>query len=173
VLTTSYCCRILMLAPVSRRHTDFCETVVRQPFDAPLDGGLKFLDAGLFRGVQDGCGGLLSVACTRWPHRCSVLKWITGAGWLGLCSRSLSSFIKRHSTAARTHATFGLDQVRSPAAAAAAGTSRLSGGDIAFVLPCYALRLLLSRLLFKLHIRPALIRSSGTNQVGADNLGGS
>ena len=150
---------ILMLLGVAKGTQIFAKRLFGQRFNAPLDGGLKFLDGRPLFGPSKTVRGLvLSVACTTLAAPLLGFEWITGAG---LASASmfgdlLSSFIKRR-LGLRTHSqAFGLDQVPESLLPLLLLQEHLglSGGDIALVVTVFiALELLLSRLLFKLHIR--------------------
>lgn len=150
---------VLMLLGVANGTPIFAKRLFGQRFSAPLDGGLKFLDGRPLFGPSKTVRGLvLSVACTTLAAPLLGFEWITGAG---LASASmfgdlLSSFIKRR-LGLRTHSqAFGLDQVPESLLPLLLLQEHLGlgGGDIALIVTVFiALELLLSRLLYKLHIR--------------------
>jgi len=150
---------VLMLLGVANGTPIFAKRLFGQRFNTPLDGGLKFLDGRPLFGPSKTVRGLvLSVACTTLAAPLLGFEWITGAG---LASASmfgdlLSSFIKRR-FGLRTHSqAFGLDQVPESLLPLLLLQEHLglSSGDIALIVTAFiALELLLSRLLFKLHIR--------------------
>jgi CDP-2,3-bis-(O-geranylgeranyl)-sn-glycerol synthase len=150
---------ILILLGVANGTPIFATRLLGKRFDAPLDGGLMLPDGRPLFGPSKTVRGLvLSVACTTLAAPLLGFEWITGAG---LASASmfgdlLSSFIKRR-LGLRTHSqAFGLDQIPESALPLLALRQHLGlgYGDIAIIIAVFiVLELVLSRLLYKLHIR--------------------
>ncbi len=150
---------ILMLLGVANGTPIFATRLCGGRLNAPLDGGLKFPDGRPLFGPSKTVRGLvLSVACTTLAAPLLGFEWISGAG---LASASmfgdlLSSFIKRR-LGLRAHSQApGLDQI--PESLLPLLVLRqhlgLGYGDIAVIAAAFiVLELVLSRLLFRLHIR--------------------
>jgi len=148
-----------MLLGVANSTPIFAKRLFGQRFGAPLDGGLKFPDGRPLFGPSKTVRGLvLSVACTMLAAPLLGFEWITGAG---LASASmfgdlLSSFIKRR-LGLRTHSrAFGLDQVPESLLPLLVLQQHLDlgYGDIAIIVAAFILlEMVLSHLLFRLHIR--------------------
>jgi len=149
----------LLLLGVANGTPIFATRFFGKHLNAPLDGGLKFPDGRPLFGPSKTVRGLvLSVACTTLAALLLGLEWITGAG---LASASmfgdlLSSFSKRR-LGLRAHSqAFGLDQVPESLLPLLLLQQHLGlgyGDIVIIVLAFIALELLLSRLLFRLHIR--------------------
>ncbi len=150
---------VLVLLGVANGAPIFATRLLGKHFDAPLDNGLKLADGRpLFGASKTVRGLLLSVACTTLAAALLGFEWITGAG---LASASmfgdlLSSFIKRR-IGLRAHSqAFGLDQI--PESLLPLLVLRqhlgLGVGDMAVIVAAFmVLELVLSRLLFRLHVR--------------------
>jgi CDP-2,3-bis-(O-geranylgeranyl)-sn-glycerol synthase len=150
---------ILVLLGVANGTPIFASRLLGKRFNAPLDGGLKLPDGRPLFGPSKTVRGLvLSVVCTMLAAALLGFEWITGAG---LASASmfgdlLSSFIKRR-LGLRVHSqAFGLDQV--PESLLPLLVLRqhlgLGYGDIVIIIATFiVLELLLSRLLYRLHVR--------------------
>jgi CDP-2,3-bis-(O-geranylgeranyl)-sn-glycerol synthase len=150
---------ILILLGVANGTPIFATRLCGKRLNAPLDGGLKFPDGRpLFGPSKTVRGLLLSVACTTLAAPLLGFEWISGAG---LASASmfgdlLSSFIKRR-LGLRTHSQApGLDQIPESLLPLLVLRQHLGLGyaDIAIIAAAFiVLELVLSRLLFKLHVR--------------------
>ena len=150
---------ILILLGVANGTPIFAARLLGKHFNAPLDGGLKLPDGRPLFGPSKTVRGLvLSVVCTTLAAPLLGFEWITGAG---LASASmfgdlLSSFIKRR-LGLRAHSqAFGLDQVPESLLPLLVLRQHLGLGycDIAIIIAAFiVLELVLSRLLFRLHIR--------------------
>jgi CDP-archaeol synthase len=150
---------ILILLGVANGTPIFATRLLGKRLNAPLDGGLKLPDGRPLFGPSKTVRGLvLSVVCTMLAAALLGFEWITGAG---LASASmfgdlLSSFIKRR-LGLRVHSqAFGLDQV--PESLLPLLVLRqhlgLGYGDIVIIIATFiVLELLLSRLLYRLHVR--------------------
>jgi len=150
---------ILILLGVANGTPIFATRLLGKRLNAPLDGGLKLPDGRPLFGPSKTVRGLvLSVVCTMLAAALLGFEWITGAG---LASASmfgdlLSSFIKRR-LGLRVHSqAFGLDQV--PESLLPLLVLRqhlgLGYGDIVIITATFiVLELLLSRLLYRLHVR--------------------
>jgi CDP-2,3-bis-(O-geranylgeranyl)-sn-glycerol synthase len=150
---------ILLLLGVANGTPIFARKLLGDRFGAPLDGGLRFLDGRPLLGSSKTVRGLvLSLACTTLAAMLLGMEWITGAGLAGasMLGDLLSSFIKRR-LGLKTHSqAVGLDQVPEALLPLLVLQDRLglNAADIALLVAAFiALELLLSRLLFKLHIR--------------------
>lgn len=150
---------ILLLLGVANGTPIFAARLFGKHFNAPLDNGLKLADGRPLFGPSKTVRGLvLSVACTALAAGWLGHEWITGAG---LASASmfgdlLSSFLKRR-LGLRTHSqAFGLDQIPESLLPLLVLRQQLDlgYGDIAIIVVAFiVLELVLSRLLFRLHIR--------------------
>lgn len=151
--------KILILLGVANGTPIFATRLFGKRFNAPLDAGLKFPDGRPLFGLSKTVRGLvLSVVCTTLVAPLLGFEWIIGAG---LASASmfgdlLSSFTKRR-LGLRTHSqAFGLDQVPESLLPLLVLRQQLGIGydDIAIIIAAFiVLELVLSRLLYKLHIR--------------------
>ncbi len=151
--------KILLLLGIANGTPIIVRKLLGERFGAPLDGGLKGFDGRPLLGASKTIRGLvLSILCTASAAPVLGMEVVLGAG---LASASMlgdltSSFIKRR-LGLRPHSqAFGLDQVpesllpllllRQPLG--------LGYGDIALLVALFVLlELLLSRALYKLHIR--------------------
>ena len=150
---------VLLLLGVANGTPILATRLFGRRLNAPLDGGLKFPDGRPLFGPSKTVRGLvLSVACTTLAAPLLGFEWITGAG---LASASmfgdlLSSFIKRR-LGLRAHSqAFGLDQVPESLLPLLVLQQQfgLGYGDIAIIVVAFiVLELVLSRMLFRLHIR--------------------
>ncbi len=150
---------ILLLLGIANGVPIFAKRLFGQRFGAPLDGGLKFPDGQPLLGPAKTVRGLvLSVACTTLAAPLLGFEWITGAG---LASTSmlgdlLSSFIKRRLGLHAHSQALGLDQVPESLLPLLVLQQHLDldFGDMAIIVAAFiVLELVLSRLLFRLHIR--------------------
>ncbi len=151
--------KILMLLGIANGTPIFATRLLGKRFNTPLDGGLKFADGRPLFGPSKTVRGLvLSVVCTTLAAPLLGFEWITGAG---LASASmfgdlLASFIKRR-LGLRTHSqAFGLDQVPESLLPLLWLRQHLGigYGDMAIIVATFiVLELLLSRLLYRLHVR--------------------
>jgi CDP-archaeol synthase len=128
-------------------------------FGAPLDGGLKFPDGRPLFGPSKTVRGLvLSIACTTLAAALLGFEWIAGAGLAAasMLGDLLSSFIKRR-LGLRAHSqAIGLDQIPESLLPLLVLQQHLGlgYGDIAIIVAAFiVLELVLSRMLFRLHIR--------------------
>lgn len=151
--------QVLVLLGIANGTPIFATWLFGKHFGAALDGGLKFLDDRPLFGPSKTVRGLvLSVVCTAFVATLLGFQWITGAGLAAasMLGDLLSSFTKRR-LGMRAHSqAFGLDQI--PECLLPLLLLReqlgLGSGDIAFLVATFiALELVLSRLLYKLHIR--------------------
>ncbi len=151
--------KILLLLGIANGTPIIARKLLGERFGAPLDGGLKGFDGRPLLGASKTIRGLvLAILCTASAAPVLGMEVVLGAG---LASASMlgdlaSSFIKRR-LGLRAHSqAFGLDQVpesllpllllRQPLG--------LGYGDIALLVALFVLlELLLSRALYKLHIR--------------------
>lgn len=150
---------VLVLLGVANGTPVFATWLLGNRLGTPLDGGLKFPDGRPLFGPSKTVRGLvLAVACTALAAALLGFGWITGAALAAasMLGDLLSSFIKRR-LGLRTHSqAFGLDQVPESLLPLLVFQQRLGlgYGDIAVLVAAFiVLELLLSRLLFRLHIR--------------------
>lgn len=150
---------ILILLGVANGTPIFATWLLGKRVNAPLDGGLKLPDGQPLFGPSKTVRGLvLSVACTTLAAPLLGFEWTTGAGLASaaMFGDLLSSFIKRR-IGLRAHSrAFGLDQI--PESLLPVLVLRphlgLGIGDIAIIVAAFVvLEIVLSRLLFRLHIR--------------------
>jgi len=151
--------QVLVLLGVANGTPIFATRLFGKRFGAPLDGALKLTDGRPLFGPSKTVRGLvLSVACTTLVALMFDFEWITGAGLAAasMLGDLLSSFIKRR-LGLRAHSqALGLDQIPESLLPLLLLREHLGLGyaDIALIVVVFiVLELLLSRLLFKLHIR--------------------
>jgi CDP-archaeol synthase len=151
--------QVLVLLGVANGAPVFATWLFGKRFGAPLDGGLKFPDGRPLFGPSKTVRGLvLSIACTTLAAALLGFEWIAGAGLAAasMLGDLLSSFIKRR-LGLRAHSqAIGLDQI--PESLLPLLLLRqhlgLGNGDIALIVTAFiVLELVLSRMLFRLHIR--------------------
>ena len=150
---------ILVLLGVANGTPVFATWLLGKRLDTPLDGGLKFPDGRPLFGPSKTVRGLvLSVSCTALAAALLGPGWITGAALAtaSMAGDLLSSFIKRR-LGLRAHSqALGLDQVPESLLPLLLLQQHLGlgHGDIAVLVAAFiVLELVLSRLLFRLHIR--------------------
>lgn len=150
---------ILVLLGVANGAPIIARKIFGNRFNAPLDGGARFFDGRPLLGPAKTVRGLVvSVAATVIAAELLGLEWVLGAGVASaaLTGDALSSFLKRRLGLKPHSQALALDQIpesllplwllRAPL--------NLSATDIGIlVLVFVVLELLLSRLLYKLHIR--------------------
>jgi len=151
--------QVLVLLGVANGTPIFATRLFGKRFSTPLDGALKLTDGRPLFGPSKTVRGLvLSVACTTLAALLFDFEWITGAGLAAasMLGDLLSSFIKRR-LGLRAHSqAFGLDQIPESLLPLLLLREHLGLGytDIIFIVAAFMiLELVLSRLLFKLHIR--------------------
>jgi CDP-2,3-bis-(O-geranylgeranyl)-sn-glycerol synthase len=149
----------LVLLGVANGAPVFATWLFGKRFGAPLDGGLKFPDGRPLFGPSKTVRGLaLSIACTTLAAALLGFEWIAGAGLAAasMLGDLLSSFIKRR-LGLRAHSqAIGLDQIPESLLPLLLLQEHLSlgSGDIALIVTAFiVLELVLSRVLFRLHIR--------------------
>jgi hypothetical protein len=151
--------QVLVLLGVANGTPIFATHLFGKHFSTPLDGAFKLADGRPLFGPSKTVRGLvLSVACTTLAALLFDFEWITGAGLAAasMLGDLLSSFIKRR-LALRTHSqALGLDQIPESLLPLLLLREHLGLGyaDIALLVAAFmVLELVLSRLLFNLHIR--------------------
>ena len=149
----------LMLLGIANGTPVFATWFFGKRFASPLDNGLKLPDGRPLPGPSKTVRGLLlSVICTALVAPLFGFEWITGAGLASasMCGDLLSSFTKRR-LGLRAHSqALGLDQVPESLLPLLLLQNKIGLGysDIAIIVAAFiVLELLLSHLLFKLHIR--------------------
>ena len=150
---------VLVLLGVANGAPIIAKKLLHNRFPAPLDGGVRFIDGRPLLGPSKTIRGLLvSVVATALAAVLLGMEWILGAGvaCASLVGDALSSFIKRR-LGLRLHSqALGLDQI--PESLLPLWLLRvpleLRATDIGIVVIIFVvLELLLSRLLYKVHIR--------------------
>jgi hypothetical protein len=151
--------QVLVLLGVANGTPIFATRLFGKRFSAPLDGALKLADGRPLFGPSKTVRGLvLSLVCTTLAALLLDFEWITGAGLAAasMLGDLLSSFIKRR-LGLRAHSqAFGLDQIPESLLPLLLLREHLGLGyaDIALIVAAFiVLELILSRLLYTLHIR--------------------
>jgi hypothetical protein len=151
--------QVLVLLGVANGTPIFATRLFGKRMSAPLDGALKLPDGRPLFGPSKTLRGLvLALVCTTLAALLLDFEWITGAGLAAasMLGDLLSSFIKRR-LGLRTHSqAFGLDQIPESLLPLLLLREHLGLGyaDIALTVAAFiVLELILSRLLFRLHIR--------------------
>jgi CDP-2,3-bis-(O-geranylgeranyl)-sn-glycerol synthase len=151
--------QVLVLLGVANGTPIFATRLFGKRFSAPLDGALKLADGRPLFGPSKTVRGLvLSLVCTTLAALLLDFEWITGAGLAAasMLGDLLSSFLKRR-LGLRAHSqAFGLDQIPESLLPLLLLREHLGLGyaDIVLIVAAFiVLELLLSRLLFSLHIR--------------------
>lgn len=149
----------LLLLGVANGIPVFASKLLGNRFDTQLDGGMRLSDGQPLFGASKTIRGIvLSIIGTTLIAVLGGLGWVTGAGVAGasMAGDLISSFVKRR-LRFEVHAQFaGLDQIPEALIPMLAFQSELhlSGVDIAIAVAAFVvLELMLSRLLFRLHIR--------------------
>jgi hypothetical protein len=151
--------QVLVLLGVANSTPIFATRLFGKRFSAPLDGALKLADGRPLFGPSKTVRGLvLSLVCTTLAALLLDFEWITGAGLAAasMLGDLLSSFLKRR-LGLRAHSqAFGLDQIPESLLPLLLLREHLGLGyaDIALIVAAFiVLELILSRLLYTLHIR--------------------
>lgn len=149
----------LVLLAVANGIPVFARRFFGDRFGMQLDGGARLADGQpIFGAAKTIRGIVLSVIGTAVAAALAGLGWATGAGFAAasMAGDLLSSFVKRR-LRLEVHAQyFGLDQIPEALIPMLAfhDELRLSGADITVAVAAFVvLELVLSRLLFRLHIR--------------------
>jgi hypothetical protein len=151
--------RVLLLLGVANGTPIFAKKLFGSRFDTPLDGGLKFFDGQPLLGTSKTLRGLvLSLACTTLAAPLLGFDWVIGAGLAAasMLGDLLSSFIKRRLAKPVHSQAPALDQIPESLLPLLLlrGQLALSGAEIMIILLLFVtLEVVLSRLLFRLHIR--------------------
>ena|ERR1700710_2242796 len=151
--------RVLLLLGVANGAPVFAKKLLKDSFDAPLDGGIRLADGQPLFGASKTIRGLgISIISTALAAVLLGLDWATGAAFAvaSLAGDLLSSFLKRRRGLELHAQAFGLDQI--PEALLPLLLLRTTLGlsimDIAVTIVAFiVLELVLSRLLFMLNIR--------------------
>lgn len=158
-MDTALITQCLLMLVVANGAPIVARKLFGERFDRPLDSGVRLADGrALFGPTKTIRGVLAAVAASALAAGLLGLAWALGA-LLGLCAMLgdlLSSFIKRRLAVPPSAMTVGLDQIPEsllPLLALRPWLG-LNWGELAVaVLAFLATDLLLSRLLFRLHIR--------------------
>lgn len=150
---------LLLLIIVANGMPILAFNLLRQRFSMPLDLGISLPDGERLFGASKTVRGLLaSLIFTGALAELIGLSWSTGlivAFW-SMLGDLLSSFIKRRLHMSSGSQAFGIDQLPESLfpLLAVAGQFSLSGEEIlATVVTFIVLELLISRVLFRLHLR--------------------
>ena len=151
--------RVLLLLGSANGTPVFATRLLKDRFAAPLDAGLRFFDGQpLFGASKTLRGVVLSLACTALVAPLLGLPWVLGAELAGLSMLGDlgSSFVKRRFSRPVHSPAFGLDQIPESLLPLLVlqDALGLTVADIAaIVVLFFLLELVLSRVLFVLHIR--------------------
>lgn len=132
---------------------------MRMRFNAPLDGGARFFDGQPIFGASKTWRGLISAFLVAVPGTLILdLPWQVGAliATGAMAGDLLSSFIKRRLSIPPSGMALGLDQIPEsllPLLAVRHFIDLSAWHIVALVTAFIAIDLLLSRVLFKLHLR--------------------
>jgi hypothetical protein len=151
--------RVLLLLGAANGIPVFATKLLKDRFSAPLDGGLRFFDGRPLFGASKTMRGIgLSLLCTALVAPLLGLPWVLGAelAALSMLGDLASSFVKRRLGRPLHSPAYGLDQVPESLLPLLVlkDALGLTAVDIAAtVVLFFMLELVLSRLLFALHIR--------------------
>ncbi len=151
--------RLLILLTVANGAPVVAKKVLDRRFDWPVDGGAHFFDGHRIFGVSKTWRGiLLAVAAAALAAPVIEIPWKVGAliGALAMLGDLLSSFTKRRLNRPPHSRALGLDQIPEsliPLLAAASALSLSATDIIAGTALFFAGEILLSRLLYKVHLR--------------------
>lgn len=151
--------RLLLLLGIANGTPIFAKKIFGARFAQPLDCGVRFFDGRPLLGPSKTVRGvLLAIGATTLVAPMVGLAWSVGAALaaLSMLGDLGASFIKRRVGLRPSSMAFGLDQVPESALPLLVLKTRLGlgGWEIVGVISAFvALELILSRLLFKLHVR--------------------
>lgn len=151
--------QLLILLPMANGTPVFAKLILGDKFSTPVDGGALFADGRPWFGPSKTIRGfLLAVLATTGAALLLGLGWEVGAlvGTAAMASDLLSSFVKRRLGLAPSSQAIGLDQIPESLFPLLAANLLLplSALDIAVAtMLFFAGELLLSRLLYKWHVR--------------------
>lgn len=151
--------KVLLLLGVANGAPIFARKLLRDRFGWPLDGGLRFTDGRPLFGSSKTLRGLvLSLLCTALAAPALGFDWQLGltVGAFAMLGDLVSSFSKRRLNRPTSSRAIGLDQVPESLFPVLACQERLGlqpWDVVLLVLLFITLELLLSRLLYRLHIR--------------------
>jgi CDP-2,3-bis-(O-geranylgeranyl)-sn-glycerol synthase len=151
--------RVLLMLGAANGTPVFATKLLKNRFGAPLDGGLNLCDGRPLFGASKTVRGLvLSLASTALIAPPLGFSWVIGAelAATSMLGDLLSSFVKRRLGRPLHSPVFGLDQVPESLLPLLVlrDTLGLTMPGIALTVVLFvALELILSRLLFKMHVR--------------------
>lgn len=151
--------RLLVLLTVANGAPVVAKKVLGKRFDWPVDGGHKFFDGHRIFGVSKTWRGiLLAVAATAVAAPIVEIPWEIGAlvGAFAMLGDLLSSFVKRRLNRPPHSRALGLDQIPEslfPLLTVASALSLSAADIIAGTALFFVGEILLSRLLYKVHLR--------------------
>ena len=151
--------KLLFLLLVANGTPVIAGYLLQQRMDCPLDGGVKAFDGRPLLGPSKTVRGILSaVVVTAIAASVLGLSWQSGAafGALAMCGDLISSFSKRRLGMPSSSKALGLDQIPESLLPLWAFRESLGlswAGVTVMVAAFFVLELLLSRILFKLHVR--------------------
>lgn len=151
--------KVLLLIVIANGAPILARNIFRSHFDDPLDLGLKFFDKRPIFGPSKTMRGIfLAVMVTPVAAHFMGINWFTGfvIGLYAMFGDLFSSFIKRRKGYAPSEMALGLDQVPEslfPLIAVKAHFEFTALEIVALVLVFAVIELVLSRLLFYMHIR--------------------
>jgi CDP-2,3-bis-(O-geranylgeranyl)-sn-glycerol synthase len=151
--------KLLLMLVIANGAPVIAKKVLGQLFSYPLDSGRYFVDGRPVLGTAKTVRGvMLAILATAICAPFLAISWKTGAaiGGAAMAGDLISSFIKRRMLLPPSSRALGIDQIPESLLPALAGISLL-GLDIIDVVAVVALffagELVLSQVLFRLHIR--------------------
>lgn len=151
--------KVLALIIIANGAPIIARNLFRSHFDDPLDLGLKFFDKRPIFGPSKTMRGIFAaVIVTPVAAHFMDINWFTGflIGLYAMCGDLFSSFIKRRKGMEPSEMAFGLDQVPESLFPLLAVMSNFEFNmlEVLAIVAVFAvLELILSRILFFLHIR--------------------
>jgi CDP-2,3-bis-(O-geranylgeranyl)-sn-glycerol synthase len=151
--------KLLLMLAIANGAPVIAKKVLGQLFAYPLDGGWCFADGRPILGSTKTVRGLvLAIIATAISAPILAVSWKTGAaiGGAAMAGDLISSFIKRRMKLPPSSKALGIDQIPESLLPAMVGMSLLGldfGDLIAVVALFFAGELILSHVLFRLHIR--------------------
>ena len=151
--------KVLLLIIIANGAPIIARSIFRTHFDDPLDFGLKFFDQRpLFGPTKTIRGVFVAVMVTPIAAHLMDINWFTGfvIGLYAMFGDLFSSFIKRRKRYAPSEMAIGMDQIPESLFPLIAVQANLGFGTldiIAIIGAFFVVELVLSRILYMMHIR--------------------